>query len=363
MMSNLIVYLSSIKQPFGLPIFLNVISLLIAFVYIYKIREINRVYLYIILILFVSVIGNLFYSFDIISLLRSIQVIGLLLFSVYISRNLHNINNKLFIFIILGTSIVFLLELLFSLRYTRDFFGYVIPRLSGFHGDPNYNSVFIGVIFCLSIIKERRFTIYSFFLLLLLIPGFSRGAILGSIVFILTYKIYDVFPRLVIRCSFLLLLLLFMQPLLIHFIFYFYDDFTLQEINLISSDRLAHWDAYLHMAKSNIFGVGYFIGQTIEGNYLNYDLFPFVKPQQAHSMYFSTIADFGIVGYSLLLCAYLYLLKLSKSDKYRIALFNYMLMSFLSLNFLGEVSFWIIIAVLSSKAISINGVINRKLLL
>ncbi|EJG0782609.1 O-antigen ligase family protein [Vibrio parahaemolyticus] len=342
-MLKLALLLSSIKLPLGIPFFLNAITLPLGFLYLSKLRHIDKSYIFILTLLLSGIVGNFIFGFDIQSLARTFQILLMVLFSIYLSKNLYKIDYKLALYFAVVLSFIFILELAFNIRYYREIMGLAIPRLAGAHGDPNYNSVFIGAILCFYVIKVRKITPLTVFLILLAIPGFSRGAILGLIGLFFTIYFYGSFAR---KLSLLLLLLLFSQPLLIETLFTLLPQEDLIALNFLSSGRLSHWHAYYSIALDNFFGVGYFIGQQIEVNYLDYDLFKYAKPQQAHSMYFSSIADFGIVGYFSLFLFFILLYNRAKLCRYKLGVLNNLLLAFSSLNFLGEVSFWILVSLI-----------------
>lgn len=349
MQSGIFLLLSSIKQPLGLPVFLNGVSLVVGFLYLVDKYKINIVYGYFALFLLCGLMGNVFHGFDAVSFTRTVQVVFLVLFSVYLISNVHRLGYKYYWVVFVFFLLVFIFELMFNVRYVRGIAGFAVPRLAGVHGDPNYNSILMAVFFILTVINSRCSKILSFCFCLLILPGFSRGAIAGVSIFLITAVLHSKAPRLISVLSFFGLLLLFSQPLVLDYIMFSLDPVDIKAINVLSSDRLAHWNAYYEMGKQNPFGVGYFIGQTLEWSYINSELFDKVKPQQAHSMYFSVIADFGILGYAILFLAFIKMFRVSKSSAFRLATFNFIVLGFMSLNFLGEVSFWILVSIVLSN--------------
>ncbi len=345
-MLNLALLLSSIKLPLGIPIFFNAITLLLGFIYLSKLRFIDSSYIFVLFFLLSGVVGNIIFGFDIQSLARTFQILLMVLFSIYLSKNIHRLDYRLVLYFSFVISVIYIFELAFNIRYYRDIMGMDVPRLAGAHGDPNYNSVFICAIICFYMIKVRKLTPLTIFLIILVFPGFSRGAVLGLIALFLTIYLYGPFVR---RLSLLLLVLLFSQPFFIEALFSFLSKEDLIALNFLSSGRLSHWHAYYSIALDNFFGVGYFMGQQIESNYLDYELFKYAKPQQAHSMYFSSIADFGVVGYCSLFLFFVLLYNRAKHCRYKMGVLNNLLLAFSSLNFLGEVSFWILVSLILMK--------------
>lgn len=349
MLGFLVVLLSFFKQPLGVGIFLNVLPVLWGATSLFYIRSISVYWLPLLCLLASNFLANLLYQGDAISYARTLQALLLLMFSVYLSKRLEMFDRRFFALVIALAFVLFAIELALNVRYARELFGFAVPRLAGFHGDPNYNSVLIGTMMVLSVFLRRKVGLEAIVLFILLLPGFSRGAFLGAVGFFLTVFAYTYVPRLVRLLSLLLLLALFSQPFVIELLFRTLDNETLILANALSSDRVAHWRAYTDIALDNPLGVGYFVGQNIESAYLNNELFKYVKPQQAHSMYFSTIADFGSVGYFFLFSFFALIYTKVKRSRFRLAALNYLLLAFMSLNFLGEISFWILASVLVSR--------------
>lgn len=343
--------LTFFKQPLGVGVYFNIISLAIGLYRYLTIYVYPSTYFYLFLFLSIGLIGAVLDGSDLgQSYYRVFQVLLLMGFSLWFRTHINTLDKSFFLLVICFTVLVFILEYYVGVRYVREYMGLVVPRFSGMHGEPNYNSILLAslAIIALSRYKQLNYIVVS--LILLSLAGFSRGAVLGLLIFFLYYFMYPRYKSLTYLACNVLIVSLFLQPIVLLVFSEFASSDLISAVNEVSSNRIAHWLAYTEIALDNWMGVGFYQAQGLEVKYINYELFPQLKPQQAHSMYFSTLADFGFLGYGILFSIFISASVRMKNSRLGGGVILFLLTSFSTLNVFGEISFWMLMSFLYSRS-------------
>lgn len=296
----------NIDIGFSLKPFMIVLSIIVFIFMLFKIKIINKcfIYEYFFLTFFVfSVIRGYFSYYKIVYFRLFLGFIIVFLLYVFSSSIIYKLKIRIIFRLIIQSSMVFLFLSLSLYIFGNRFnhFGAELDRgmyrLTGTVVDPNifviFLSIILGVSFHYSIEGKKKYYIPLIISLISLLLTFSRGGILGIIFFLIIY--YIRYQKLKVNMIFKVLSLIIILFILVG-VFNTYTDMDLASIinnrisDLSGSGRLKTWTNAINLIKMKpIFGIGLY-------NFLPYNIRLFNDYHYAHNTYLEIITENGIIG-------------------------------------------------------------------
>lgn len=341
-----------LKAPLGIKLYLNILPILIGFLFILAKRKIDNVFLPMVVLLSTGAVVSIYFQ-DLKSVLRLGQVFCMLGFSTFLIRNKLSGFILFFKIIFLLGFIVFIMELLFfrSNYPIRSFVGYDFYRLNGPVGEVNYSGIFLSLAGVLALFSGHK----RFFLMACVcwLFTFSRTSLLILILGPAFFIFNESCKKEWIKYWFnnFILFLLFLTPVSVFSIDHYFSIESKVWIEKISNGRLYLMIPYVNMGLDHPFGIGYFRGWDNYSVYLApikefVDSIRSSQINEQHNIFIQVFSEFGYMGYGIFIAFLVKLVRLVRirQGEGEVTLLICSLIGYSLLNGLNEMIFYIILA-------------------
>lgn len=347
-----IIPFSILKKPLFIPLYLNIIPILIGLYAIFIRPKINKVFIYILILLLINVCVVIYYH-HFFSIVKLFQIFFLLLFTSYISRILteydYLIISKIILFLSFVVTLIEIICLGPVLGY-RNFFGIHLARYVGPIGEFNFNALMLSGISLIFLFFKKY--IYFFLSIGLILLNASRGAFLPILLFIFFNIIYFLIrnKRFVSYILYIFFFIMLSYPFIIYFFHHFISNIELEkDIAIFSSMRYVYHVHYVDIGMNHILGVGYFNGLHYLKSNINamggLFIFNYLSVLEQHNMFIQIFSEFGVIGYIVFGFTFFKLLNIGISKSiYLGMLWVSFLYGFLFLNGLSEFILYLIMS-------------------
>jgi len=340
-----IIPLSILKKPLFIPIYLNIIPLIIGFYFFITKLKLKRIFIPILCIILVN-IAVVIYQENYFSILKELQLILLLFFSSYLASQISHSS-----FISTAKIILFLSLLIFTLEYItlgpvlgyRDFFGIKLPRYVGPIGEFNFTGLLLSGISLIFLIN-RKYLFFIITLFVMLFPA-SRGAYLPVIVFLFVVFLHLLTQRNRKISKFILYSLFYTivsYPFIVYFMHHSLGNIEIEKtLAIFSSMRYVYHVHYVDLGFHFPFGLGYFNGlEYLRNNITSIGglfIFNYLPILEQHCMYIQIFSEFGFIGYIVFILFFRRILVIAYQQSFLLAAaWVSILTGFLFLNGLSE---------------------------
>ncbi len=352
---------SIIKAPSGIKLYLNIIPILLGFVFFLKTKRVNPLFLPLLLLLGFGTVRSLTLM-DISGVLRLGQVFCLIAFA-SMAKNWISIDGlHRFARVMLYLGFILLLHEYFFLGSIigKTIFGFEIYRYNGPVGESNYSALlfaFTSLIFILK--KDWLHFVITLGCIYLCV---SRTALLMILFFavllLLKFLIKDKLRILLKGFA----LILCSTPLAIWMAFKLAPLEYLQVLERFSSGRIFLFIPYVDMGLDQLFGVGYFNGwdryEEYMQRFMHIDTGRDRQINEQHNIFIQVFSEFGLILYPLWCWQILKVYWQENRDIIPLILFSTLLVAFSFLNGMNEFILYLSYAWI----ISVNDLPNKSLL-
>jgi hypothetical protein len=295
-----------LKRPFGVPLYLNILPILVGFTYLLVARKISKVFYPLLAMYGIGLIVAIYYSDY-----KSIARLGQAICMIGVSMQVALWEKEKILFFIRSLLILFgsyyILEFFFPTgNYLREIGGLSLIRLQGPIGEVNYSAIIVCGLGLMALLFNKTNLLIASFVILL--TSLSRTAslvlVIGSILFFFFRKFKN--GTLVRYFNLFFFIVLASMPLTIFLISKFGSIELVRFLETVSSGRYFLYLPYVDMGIDNFFGMGYFRGWNNYHLYLepHLDLANSIRGHQLneqHSIFIQVFSEFGIAGYGLFL--------------------------------------------------------------
>ncbi len=331
-----LVVAAAVKQPLGIPIYLNSTLLLLGLFSLVVLQTLPRLLLWMVALVGLGLFGAWQLGILATSGPRLVQLFLILLAAALIMRLDPELLGRYLALLVPAFLLVLAVEPLLPepLYAARPVFGIGILRQAGLHGEPNYNAMLYGVVGAILVQQRPRWLAMAPFLVAL--PSLSRGLIAAIGSWLGTKGA----GRSGIGLAWLAVLILCAQPLIVLAV----DDSiawsTRQHLNRLTSNRYIIWVAYAEAGAQAPLGVGYFNGEAVTSALAGG---PQIRPgRQAHSVFLQVFGEFGWLGYLAFVGFLLHITFIvARSAPAQLPLLLFILTGYAFLNGLTDWPFWV----------------------
>jgi hypothetical protein len=341
-----VVALSAIKLPLGVPLYLNAGLLLIGLVALVVVQSLQRVFLWLLVLIAIGFVGALEAHSLASSGPRLVQLLLLVGACSLIARLDPELLARYLALLLPVMVLVTLVEGFWpeALFHTRKIAGYPVHRHGGLHGEPNYNAMLYGVIGV--ILAQHRPRVLALLPFLLAVPTLSRGVVAAAAAWLGCLAL----GRRGARVALALIVLLCLQPLLVLAFDATLSNHTRLALTEASNGRYGLWLGYAQMGLKSPFGVGYFEGEQALAAYTRY-LPPGYPVRYAHSVFLQVFGEFGWLGYAAFAGFMIHTaLIVRRAAPQTLPVLVFLLTGYVLVNGLSDWAFWVPIGYLLASA-------------